>query len=169
MPRQASHHAGLTGSASLTFFPPLEKLPTPEPPDPNLSITPTPPLANAIDAATPGLKKAPEAEVADILAEMLGKNRWPCPSPPTLARVEPTHCHDTVYGSAGHIRRGDWAKYAKMCDPEMTCIEPESQNMRVSGLPFHQVSIFCPPASAQAYAVPSQQWTEEQPTQASFD
>lgn len=93
----------------------------------------------------------------------------PAPSPRRLTELEPTHCHDTVYGSAGHIRRGDWAKYAKMCDPEMTCIEPESQNMRVSGLPFHQVSIFCPPASAQAYAVPSQQWTEEQPTQASFD
>jgi hypothetical protein len=32
----------------------------------------------------------------------------------------------------------DWATYAELCHPSLTCFEPESRGQVVSGLPFHQ-------------------------------
>jgi calcium/calmodulin-dependent protein kinase (CaM kinase) II len=36
------------------------------------------------------------------------------------------------------IVSGDWATYAKLCDPGITCFEPEARGQLVTGLPFHQ-------------------------------
>lgn len=36
------------------------------------------------------------------------------------------------------IAIGDWGGYAAMCDPTLTCFEPEAPNALVEGLPFHQ-------------------------------
>lgn len=36
------------------------------------------------------------------------------------------------------IDRGDWATYAGLCDPSITCFEPEAEGHLVSGLPFHK-------------------------------
>lgn len=32
----------------------------------------------------------------------------------------------------------DWAAYAELCHPSLTCFEPESRGQVVAGLPFHQ-------------------------------
>lgn len=36
------------------------------------------------------------------------------------------------------IVSGDWATYTQLCDPEITCFEPEARGQLVTGLPFHQ-------------------------------
>jgi ketosteroid isomerase-like protein len=36
------------------------------------------------------------------------------------------------------IARADWAKYQELCDPSLTCFEPETQGQLVQGLDFHQ-------------------------------
>ena len=36
------------------------------------------------------------------------------------------------------ITAGDWAAYAQLCDPNITCFEPECNGHLVSGLPFHK-------------------------------
>ncbi len=35
------------------------------------------------------------------------------------------------------IDRGDWEAYAKLCDPSITCFEPEALGHLVEGFPFH--------------------------------
>ena len=36
------------------------------------------------------------------------------------------------------IVRADWAKYQELCDPSLTCFEPEALGQLVEGLDFHQ-------------------------------
>lgn len=36
------------------------------------------------------------------------------------------------------IAAGDWETYAELCDPAVTCFEPESRGVLVEGLEFHQ-------------------------------
>ncbi|MBS1708309.1 MAG: DUF4440 domain-containing protein [Armatimonadetes bacterium] len=36
------------------------------------------------------------------------------------------------------ISRRDWAAYTELCDPGLTCFEPEACGQLVTGLPFHQ-------------------------------
>lgn len=35
------------------------------------------------------------------------------------------------------IAAGDWARYEELCDPTLTCFEPEAKGHLVEGLPFH--------------------------------
>jgi calcium/calmodulin-dependent protein kinase (CaM kinase) II len=36
------------------------------------------------------------------------------------------------------IARADWATYEDLCDPTLTCFEPEANGEQVEGLAFHQ-------------------------------
>lgn len=36
------------------------------------------------------------------------------------------------------IDSGDWDAYAKLCDPSITCFEPEANGHLVAGMEFHQ-------------------------------
>src|SRR5262249_45928212 len=36
------------------------------------------------------------------------------------------------------IAGGDWATYAELGDPELTCLEPESHGQLVTGMAFHK-------------------------------
>ena len=36
------------------------------------------------------------------------------------------------------IVTGDWNTYQKLCDPTLTCFEPEARGHLVEGLPFHR-------------------------------
>ncbi len=36
------------------------------------------------------------------------------------------------------IVQGDWEAYAELCDPSLTCFEPEARGHLVEGLEFHQ-------------------------------
>jgi calcium/calmodulin-dependent protein kinase (CaM kinase) II len=36
------------------------------------------------------------------------------------------------------IVRGDWDLYQTLCDPLLTCFEPEARGQLVEGMPFHQ-------------------------------
>jgi len=36
------------------------------------------------------------------------------------------------------IVRGDWAAYRELCDPTLTCLEPESAGQLVAGMDFHE-------------------------------
>jgi len=36
------------------------------------------------------------------------------------------------------ITKGDWASYEKLCDPSITCFEPEALGRLVEGMEFHE-------------------------------
>lgn len=36
------------------------------------------------------------------------------------------------------IAAGDWATYQELCDPTLTCFEPEARGQWVEGMDFHQ-------------------------------
>lgn len=36
------------------------------------------------------------------------------------------------------ITQGDYATYQALCDPQLTCFEPEAGSSLIQGLPFHQ-------------------------------
>lgn len=36
------------------------------------------------------------------------------------------------------IARADWKRYEELCDPDMTCFEPEARGHLVQGLDFHR-------------------------------
>lgn len=36
------------------------------------------------------------------------------------------------------IDAGNWAAYAGLCDPGLSCFEPEAQGQLVEGMPFHK-------------------------------
>jgi ketosteroid isomerase-like protein len=36
------------------------------------------------------------------------------------------------------IARADWQTYLDLCDPDLTCFEPEANGHLVEGLPFHE-------------------------------
>ena len=36
------------------------------------------------------------------------------------------------------IAGGDWSTYAEMCDPTLSCFEPEARGHLVEGMPFHK-------------------------------
>jgi calcium/calmodulin-dependent protein kinase (CaM kinase) II len=36
------------------------------------------------------------------------------------------------------IASADWATYTQLCDPSLTCFEPEAQGNLVEGMPFHR-------------------------------
>ena len=36
------------------------------------------------------------------------------------------------------ISSGDWSMYAELCDPSLTCFEPEARGHLVQGMPFHE-------------------------------
>jgi ketosteroid isomerase-like protein len=54
---------------------------------------------------------------------------------------------------------GDWKTYESLCDPSITCFEPEARGQVVIGMPFHKY-YFDLPASPQK---PSKQVTMSQP------
>ena len=38
----------------------------------------------------------------------------------------------------GAIADGDWSTYTELCDPTLTCFEPEARGHMVQGMPFHK-------------------------------
>lgn len=44
------------------------------------------------------------------------------------------------------IDAGDWEAYASLCDPRITCFEPEANGHLVVGLPFHKFYFDLPAA-----------------------
>jgi len=46
------------------------------------------------------------------------------------------------------ITAGDWTAYADLCDPDITCFEPEAQGHLVCGLPFHKFYFDMPGSGA---------------------
>ena len=36
------------------------------------------------------------------------------------------------------IAGGDWSTYAELCDPTLSCFEPEARGHLVQGMPFHR-------------------------------
>ena len=47
------------------------------------------------------------------------------------------------------IVTGDWNTYQKLCDPTLTCFEPEARGHLVEGLPFHRFYFDLGAASGQ--------------------
>jgi calcium/calmodulin-dependent protein kinase (CaM kinase) II len=48
------------------------------------------------------------------------------------------------------IARADWATYQELCDPSLTCFEPEAHGHMVQGLDFHQFYFKLGPAKEPA-------------------
>ena len=36
------------------------------------------------------------------------------------------------------IAAGEWETYLELCDPDLTCFEPEAVGNQISGMPFHK-------------------------------
>jgi calcium/calmodulin-dependent protein kinase (CaM kinase) II len=52
-----------------------------------------------------------------------------------MAEAEVLQCNAQLLKA---IQANDWAEYARLSDPSVTCIEAETQGQIVEGLPFHQ-------------------------------
>jgi calcium/calmodulin-dependent protein kinase (CaM kinase) II len=46
------------------------------------------------------------------------------------------------------IAAADWKTYAELCDPTMTCFEPEAEGQLVAGMEFHRFYFQLPGAKA---------------------
>jgi calcium/calmodulin-dependent protein kinase (CaM kinase) II len=48
---------------------------------------------------------------------------------------------------------GDWKTYADLCDPSITCLEPEAKGHVVEGMPFHKFYFDLPAANPKPAVV----------------
>lgn len=46
------------------------------------------------------------------------------------------------------IDSGNWSAYAEMCDPSISCLEPEACGQVITGLPFHKFYFDLPRSSS---------------------
>lgn len=46
------------------------------------------------------------------------------------------------------IAAGDWQAYAQLCDPTLSCFEPEAGTHLVEGMPFHKYYFDLPPSKS---------------------
>lgn len=54
------------------------------------------------------------------------------------------------------IAASDWQTYTALCDPTLTCFEPEARGQLVQGMPFHQFYFeLGPPASRRTTTLAS--------------
>jgi calcium/calmodulin-dependent protein kinase (CaM kinase) II len=100
----------------------------------------------SLSAATPlfGLNYAELIE----LAGKISAHGWP-PQPPLLVlnqmhpleewtMIDPTkELLDLTQKLLDCITNADWTTYQNLCDPTLTCFEPEAPGQLVEGLPFH--------------------------------
>ena len=54
------------------------------------------------------------------------------------------------------IISGDWAEYEKLCDPSITCLEPEARGQVVEGMAFHKFYFPATPSKAHKLVTMSQ-------------
>ena len=57
------------------------------------------------------------------------------------------------------IAGGDWKTYVSLCDPSITCFEPEARGQLASGMPFHKFYFDLPPSTQK----PAKNVTMSQP------
>ncbi|TNV73229.1 hypothetical protein FGO68_gene16388 [Halteria grandinella] len=48
------------------------------------------------------------------------------------------------------IQNADWATYSKLCDPSLSCFEPEAQGHLVEGMEFHKFYFDLPRGGGKA-------------------
>jgi len=52
--------------------------------------------------------------------------------------AQPQHLVELSQRLLDSIARGDWDTYAELCDPTLTCFEPEARGQLVRGMDFHR-------------------------------
>lgn len=60
------------------------------------------------------------------------------PQLPGISAVRPEDIIKLTEGLIDVINRGDYESYKRICDAEMSAIEPESFGQIVIGMPFHK-------------------------------
>ena len=78
-----------------------------------------------------------------VLVLALGDAGW------RLGTLAAVLTHASMRAHTGAVSSGDWAKYEKLCDKNMTCFEPETVGYVAKGLNFHKF-YFDLPSSAPA-------------------